>query len=618
MDSSAVTELSESAPKNNAWDQLSDTGDPEFFQNWLSLQCNLIVGSKAAILALRKEEEDSFEPVAVWPEVNPDLEAVSELIDQVIEQETGLITLLKPALGNRRSLYGVAYPVIYQEKILAIIAVTVMVDGKQALQQVMKQLQWGCAWVELSYSRREYSQRQSIHSRLTAGVDLLAKVLAEQTFDAAAMRLVSEMAIAQQSELVSLGFVRGDTIRISHLSNSAQFGKKMNLLRRIEAAMNESTDQRKTVIVPVPIESEPGIIALAHNNLAEQQQKKALLTLPLYINARSIGTISFQRDADTPFSIEDAQYCESIAALAVAALEEKRLNERSLVIKIFESAKQQAARIFGPGYLGRKVTLGSLLLLIIFFSTATSQYRLSADATLKPMLQRVVVAPYDGFIQEAPVRAGDQIAKSELLVSLDDGDMQLEKLKWLSQKTKLTQQFQEETASYNRANIKIIQAQLAQATAQLQLVESQLLRARQLAPFDGLVVSGDLSQQLGGAVKQGEVLFEVSPVNEYRIYLQVKESRIADVKLGQEGKLYLSALPEDSFSFVVDKITPLTVSKDGATYFTIEANILERSDQFQPGMEGIGKIDVDQRKLWSIWTREIAERLRLLMWSWWG
>jgi multidrug resistance efflux pump len=340
--------------------------------------------------------------------------------------------------------------------------------------------------------------------------------------------------------------------------------------------------------------------------------------VPLFINSEVKGALCLERSPERPFSAEDVAVCESMAALVVPALEDKRLNDRPLFKKAVDAGCNQLTRLLGSGYLGRKLFVICLSVIVIFFSFAEGKYRLSADARLDSYIQRVVAAPYDGYIYSAVHRAGDVVSKDQVLVRLDDRDLHLERLKWLSEKAKLKRQYQEALAIHDRAKINIINAQQDQVSAQLKLVDSQLQRAELLAPFDGLIVGGDLSQRLGGAVKKGEVLFEVSPLHFYRINLLVKESRIADLLVGQEGSLHLSALPDAPFPFVVTKVTPLTESKDGATYFTVEASLQGQSEQLQPGMEGIGKIYIDDRKLISIWTRELKEWFRLKVWSWWA
>lgn len=148
-------------------------------------------------------------------------------------------------------------------------------------------------------------------------------------------------------------------------------------------------------------------------------------------------------------------------------------------------------------------------------------------------------------------------------------------------------------------------------------MQSQLQRTSLVAPFDGIVVSGDLSQRVDGSVEQGEVLFELAPLHSYRVILQVDEYRIAEVRKGQHGMLVLPALLDRNFEFEVEKITPMSSQKEGKNYFRVEAKLIKTSDVLRPGMEGIGKISVDRRRLISIWTRDLMDWMRMKVWYWW-
>ena len=84
-----------------------------------------------------------------------------------------------------------------------------------------------------------------------------------------------------------------------------------------------------------------------------------------------------------------------------------------------------------------------------------------------------------------------------------------------------------------------------------------------------------------------------------------------------EGELTLSAAAEDTFEIVVDKITPVSVSGEGANYFQVEASLVETPEFLRPGMQGVGKIAVGDRQLLWIWTHKLVDWLRLKLWSWW-
>ena len=76
-------------------------------------------------------------------------------------------------------------------------------------------------------------------------------------------------------------------------------------------------------------------------------------------------------------------------------------------------------------------------------------------------------------------------------------------------------------------------AQLAETQARLDQVEERLARTRIEAPFAGVLVSGDLSQAIGGPVEQGKTLFELAPLDGYRVVLKVDERDIRALAPGQ-------------------------------------------------------------------------------------
>jgi len=155
-----------------------------------------------------------------------------------------------------------------------------------------------------------------------------------------------------------------------------------------------------------------------------------------------------------------------------------------------------------------------------------------------------------------------------------------------------------------------------QAEAQMNLLAEQLARAQISAPFEGLVVSGDLHQSLGAGVKRGQVLFEISPLNAYRVVLEVDEVDIGNVAIGHTGTLLLSSIPGEEYPFTINQLTPIVVSREGRSYFRVEALLGRTSERLRPGMEGVAKIDAGRRKLVWIGTHKLIDWLRLTLWSW--
>ena len=228
----------------------------------------------------------------------------------------------------------------------------------------------------------------------------------------------------------------------------------------------------------------------------------------------------------------------------------------------------------------------------------------------------MLASPFNGYIKDAPARPGDVVKKGDLLGLLDDRDLKLERLKWLTEKQQYAKQYDEALAEHDRAQIYILRAKIEQAAAQISLLDEQLARCRIAAPFDGVIMSGDLSQSLGAPVERGEVLFEVAPLDAFRVIAEVDERDINAIVVGQKSDLVLPSMPGEAFPFVVEKITPVSIAKEGRNYFRVEGYLEQAPPHLRPGMEGIGKITIDRRKLIWVWTHEAVDWLRLQLWRW--
>ena len=207
-----------------------------------------------------------------------------------------------------------------------------------------------------------------------------------------------------------------------------------------------------------------------------------------------------------------------------------------------------------------------------------------------------------------------------MLAVLEDKDLKLERLRWESELEVSVRKEREAMSKADRVALRLASAQANQARAQLDLTLEKLSRVQVIAPFDGVVVQGDLSQQLGSPIEQGKVLFELAPLDAWRVILKVDERDIAHVQPRQGGELALTSLPGKVFPLTVKRITPVSVAEDGRNYFRVEAELQPDTSspapKMRPGMEGVGKVDAGSRSLLWIWTHRFTDWLRLKSWEW--
>jgi multidrug efflux pump subunit AcrA (membrane-fusion protein) len=214
------------------------------------------------------------------------------------------------------------------------------------------------------------------------------------------------------------------------------------------------------------------------------------------------------------------------------------------------------------------------------------------------------------------VRAGDVVRAGQVLAVLDDRELRLERARLESLRDQLERQRALALAQSNAAQLGIARAQIEQTLARLRLVGDQLGKTRVVADADGVIVTGDLRESLGAPMDKGRVLFEIAPLDAYRLVVEVDERDVADVAVGRSGHLLLASAPFDPVPFTVAAITPVATARDGRNFFRVEARLDGARERLRPGMEGVAKIDVDRRLLISIWTRSLLDRIRLAAWTW--
>jgi hypothetical protein len=457
--------------------------------------------------------------------------------------------------------------------------------------------------------------RSGTSERLQAVLDLVAASHGHDRFDGAATGFVTVLATRLGCDRVSIGFVHGGRTRVRMMSHTAILGNRTNLLRAIGAAMDEAIDQKAPVISPAAPELPPRI-RRAHDELARQSAGGCVCSVPLASGDRFVGALTLERPHDRPFDSAAVDFVDAVAALVGPGLDVLRREDRWLPSKAMDAARRALEQLLGQGHTGLKLGTFAVLFAVVFLCFARGDYRVSARAVMEGDVRRAAVAPFSGYIREAPARAGDVVRKGQVLTVLDDRELRLERTKLESQRDQFDRQRTLALAQGNAAQINIARAQIDQTLAQIARVDDQLGKSQVVAGFDGVVVTGDLSQALGSPVDKGKVLFEIAPLDAYRLALEVDERDIAEVTAGQRGELLLVAAALDPVPFTVEKIIPVSTARDGRNFFRVEAKVDHTPERSRPGMEGVAKIDIDRRLLAAIWTRSATDWARLAVWTW--
>lgn len=440
-----------------------------------------------------------------------------------------------------------------------------------------------------------------------------ATLLSHDRFDEAATAFATDLALKLGLERVSIGVIERGQTQIKAISHSADIQAKHEAHRRIAGAMDEAIKQAAVIVFPETANAQPRVMQ-AHAALARGPGNQAC-TIPLTRNGRIFGAMTFERSAASLFEKDEIATFEDIASLLGPVLFLKWDEGLPWHARFMQEWSAWKDRHFADAGSGVKPGLLALATLIALLSIPV-QYNISAPARLEGSIQRALVAPEKGYLQQAYVRPGDRVQANQVLAELADQDLLLEKRRWQSELAQHENAGGAALAQSDRVQIVINQAKAEEARTGLVLVEEKLSRSRIVAPFDGIIIKGDLRQSLGAPVQGGDVLLTIAPADAFRLMIEVDERDVSGVLPLQEGKATLASLPDKALAFLVQRVTPVATTRDGRNFFEVEGSLKTTGPvALRPGLEGVAKIGIGKRPLIWILTHRIIDWARLALWS---
>jgi len=582
-----------------------------FAQNWLDIQCQSIPDISSALFLLADSSQQNLKPAAQWPlHSQYPLELVA-IAKRAIDDKADVINSKVSRDDDHEMFDYMASPIYIDQQLIGVIAVKTSHHHKQQQKQILHSLSVGKQWLALPESDSE--AQESFYMTM---VKLSVNCLQQATVNEAFTTLITELSREFSCQRVSIGNVRGHHAQVIALSNSAGFDDKSNLIRSISAAMDESISQDQLTVFP-PQNEDNAFISTAHADLAQKYGCGAICTIPFIYNNAIFAVLTMERNEDRPFDQDTITICEQTLALISPYLMLKKNNERWWIQKLASSIQGTLINLFGFKHLGLKLSSLVIISLLSFAAMTESTFRVTADAVLEGKIQRTVSAPMAGFIESASVSAGDLVSEGAVVATMEDEELKLEKIKLVSQVQQLQREHLEALADRELVQVRVLESQIAQIDAQIDLTQEQLQRTKIKAPFDGIIIEGDLNQSLGAPIERGDSLFKIAPLEGYRVILKVNERSISYIHNEQLGSLALSSLPNQKFPLQIKKVTSVASAENGNNIFRVEATLSDVPDLLRPGMEGIAKVEIGQEKQLWIWTHELVDWVKLWVWAWW-
>lgn len=590
---------------------LSFAGEPAEFWPMFLQECASRFDATAALLAL-PGEGGAWKQLRVW--TDPDLgtrdlpvaqHAVAALAPVLLEKGEGVLSV-----EGGRQVLAVRIP-SDTDRVAALFLCRPARYTPSEHAAKLRVLHDLTALVAGYESRRRLADLQVEQARFGAVLELMLALRHERKFRAAVLRVCNETAGKYNCDRVSLAWRKGEYLRLEGLSHAERFEKKMEAVRQIETAMEEALDQDEEIVLPADPAAD--YVYREHEALARAQGAPAIVSLPLRHADEPVAVLCCERSrAFTSAELGHLRLlCDQLAPL----LHDLRQRDRWFGARGFSALREAGERLCLPRHtLPKLIGLGAAAALLLLF-TLPVPFRVRSSFEIRPEQAAFLPAPYESFLGEVLVRPGDKVQAGQILLRLDTHDLRLEEVGALADLERYQRERDRARADNELSVFRIAAAQADQAEARLRLIRLRLEQAEITAPFDGVLIEGDLRERIGAPLRQGDSLLRLARLDALYVQLDIDQRDVQELSENAVVLLAVSGRPDERVRARLSLIEPRAAAKEGRSVFAARARIDGAApDWMRPGMSGVCRIEAGRRSPAWILGRRTVDFLRLNLW----
>jgi RND family efflux transporter MFP subunit len=278
-------------------------------------------------------------------------------------------------------------------------------------------------------------------------------------------------------------------------------------------------------------------------------------------------------------------------------------------------AREKLTELLGPRHTVAKALGAFAVVAAIVLAVVRIDYRVDAPFILRAEDMVFVSAPFNGYLDEVKADVGDEVKKDAVMASLDTRDLLLEEAGAAAERTRFLGEVEKASGADKPAEMRIAQAQAEQARVRFEIIQYRRSQSNIVAPFDGVVVEGDLRKRIGSPVKQGDVLLRIARTDRTYVECHVNERDIRELQVGGGGQIAFASAPKHQFNVRINRIEPAAQAKEAGNTFSVRS-VVEgpRESWWRPGMSGVAKLDAGRRTLLWVITHRTVDFLRMQLW----
>jgi RND family efflux transporter MFP subunit len=356
------------------------------------------------------------------------------------------------------------------------------------------------------------------------------------------------------------------------------------------------------------------MVTRAHEKHSASAHVPYLCSVPLRLEGEPVAVLVAER-ATQPFAEVEVRLLALYAEMSARRLVDLKRTDGWFGARWLVASREKLTEWLGPKHTLAKAIGAFAILAAIVLAVVRIDYRVDAPFILRAEDMAFIAAPFNGYLDEVKVDVGDEVKKDGVMASLDTRDLLLEEAGAAAERTRYLGEVEKASGADKPAEMRIAQAQAEQARVRFEIIQYRRSQSNIIAPFDGVIVEGDLRKRIGSPVKQGEVLIRLARTDRLYVECHVNERDIRELQAGVGGQIAFASAPKHQFNVRINRIEPAAQAKETGNAFVVRCAVEgSRETWWRPGMSGVAKLEAGRRTLLWVITHRTVDFLRMHLW----
>ncbi len=442
-----------------------------------------------------------------------------------------------------------------------------------------------------------------------AAAELTSRIETSENIVAAEFCLVNELKDFLECNQVALSSLRtaGVGCRIRAISGMAEFDRSSETVEHLTSAMNECFVRHAPTCWP-PLNAADRHATLAHRKLTQQSREEAAYSVPLTtVDGEDLGVLTLTGPSQVIHHERVQSAAVAMAPHLATALRIRRQAEPSWWDNTLASIRGT------KGSSRHSWMLIATILACCLIPIVPWRFRVKSECLVEPVVRRYLVAPFQGHLEQCFVKPGDEVRPDQALAKMD-----VKSVRWELEQSQaeLGQAMTEKDLAMNEhknSSAKLAQLEIDRVKSRIEMLQSRQDQLEIRSPLAGVVLKGDLDDAEGAPVDEGQMLFEIAPLDSVKLELAIAEVDIQSVKVGMPVTAQLEGYRGPEIKGTVDKIHPRSEIRDSANVFIVEVELPNREHLLRPGMGGTARVAAGTKPLGWIWFHKAWHKARIFL-----